>query len=369
MKKSANNYQNFKNLTLVTSFLLATELTLNANPARAVFDIDLTFISGTSTEAQQGFQQAAQYWESQFSDDMTVNLLVGTSNLGNNGPLASANYTELPNLTYSNIKTALTSDASSTNDNTAVSNLQSGSALTFYIDSATSETGTDPLYTNLNITTANAKSLGFSSSFGSSCDETHSDSNLICDANITFNSALTYDFNQIDGITSGSYDFVGTAIHEIGHSLGFTSGVDIVDTFEVPTTDTAVASVLDLFRYGTGNNGTLMDLRTGGSPFFSINGGTTSLGTFSTGVDNGDGEQASHWKDSLGLGIMDSTLARGELGVVTALDLQAFDVIGYNVSAAVPFEFSPSFGIVFVSGLFGMKKTTDALKRRKAIKN
>ena len=51
----------------------------------------------------------------------------------------------------------------------------------------------------------------------------------------------------------------------------------------------------------------------------------------STGQVNGDGRQASHWKDSLGLGLMDPTAAPGELLMVSENDLIALDLIGWDV--------------------------------------
>ena len=41
-----------------------------------------------------------------------------------------------------------------------------------------------------------------------------------------------------------------------------------------------------------------------------------------------------HWKDNLGLGIMDPTAAQGELLMITGRDIQAFDAIGWNLSPA-----------------------------------
>ena len=74
-------------------------------------------------------------------------------------------------------------------------------------------------------------------------------------------------------------------------------------------------------------------------PYFSIDGGVSQLfadSRFSTGVANGDGRQASHWKDSAAgvpqLGILDPTSGRGQLQEITALDLAAYDAIGWNVS-------------------------------------
>ena len=78
---------------------------------------------------------------------------------------------------------------------------------------------------------------------------------------------------------------------------------------------------------------------------------TTSLisNAWSTGTNFGGGRQASHWKDNLGIGIMDPTSAAARsMNLVTGNELQALDVIGWNVSAAVP---EPCSFAVFGLGL------------------
>ena len=168
------------------------------------------------------------------------------------------------------------------------------------------------------------------------------------DASISFSSLYSWDFDPSDGIGAGLQDFVGVTIHEMGHALGFVSGVDDVDYFISHPLDLdgyAIFSVLDLFRYSA--PGTL-DLSVGAASYFSLDGGVTSLGLVSTGsaVNGGDGWQASHWKDNLGLGIMDPTAKpAGQANTPTALDLVAFDAIGWNL---VP---EPSAAILAATGL------------------
>ena len=129
-------------------------------------------------------------------------------------------------------------------------------------------------------------------------------------------------------------------------ALGFVSGVDTVDAYIGNATNLdnfAIYSTLDMFRYSAA--GTL-NLAAGSAGYFSLDGGTTNLGLFSTGSFHGDGRQASHWKDNLGLGIMDPTAnPAGQINTPSALDLVAFDVIGWTL---IP---EPS---AFLLGSFGM---------------
>jgi hypothetical protein len=54
------------------------------------------------------------------------------------------------------------------------------------------------------------------------------------DGSITFSSNFSFDLDPSDGISAGDYDFVGIATHELGHLLGFVSGVDVLDENSPP---------------------------------------------------------------------------------------------------------------------------------------
>jgi hypothetical protein len=191
---------------------------------------------------------------------------------------------------------------------------------------------------------ANAKALGLLNP-----------NDLGLDAEIQFSTAFTFDYDRTNGIASNAFDFIGIAIHEIGHALGFFSGVDILDNpanNALRDDEFTAVTPLDFSRFSAASQAAGADLDwtvDARSKYFSVNGGTTVDvdNAWSLGVNFGDGRQASHWKDNLGRGIMDPTFAPGELGIVTNLDLRAFDIMGFN-STAVP---EPTSVAIFGSGL------------------
>ena len=55
-----------------------------------------------------------------------------------------------------------------------------------------------------------------------------------------------------------------------------------------------------------------------------------SIAPFSTGINHGDGYQASHWAPFSGVGIMQPTASQGQLLSITPTDIRAFDAIGWD---------------------------------------
>jgi hypothetical protein len=92
------------------------------------------------------------------------------------------------------------------------------------------------------------------------------------------------------------------------------------------------------------------NISAGVAAYFSYDSGATVIGDVSTAKITGDGQQASHWVDSIPpVGSMDPTLGLGETEIITLNDLKAFDVIGWDVAqfAAVP---EPATTALLVSG-------------------
>ena len=301
---------------------------------------NLTYTDGTPDEVRACFLAATNFWSSILTDGITVNLTLGLEAL--DPKILGGAVSVYASGTYAAFRAAMAGDASSANDALAVAALASGESFGMLLNhnsnnpngpsSANAYTDNDADANNTTIlsTRANAKALGL---LGVSSDS---------DGSITFNSAFAaaglFDYDRSDGIDAGKIDFLGIAIHEIGHALGFSSGVDVLDQLPgyLDSTYTYVAP-LDLYRYSTASTalGIIDWTASKSDKYFSLNNGTTKIASFSTGTIHGDGSPPSHWKDALGLGAMDPTVATGELLNFTNLDLIAFDVIGWNLAAGL----------------------------------
>lgn len=315
---------------------MAASLVL-VTPARGLtFEFDFT--AGTPAQAQLAFQTAGNLWASVLSDPISIRLTVGTAVLG--GSIlaqAASSETALP---YPDVRAALVADATSSSDALALSNLpatsfnllinrtaQNGNSATPYLDNNGSLNNSF-----VAVTTANAAALGLPVSRDNLGNLCLSD----CDGFIQFNSSFAFDFDRSNGITSGQFDFIGIAAHEIGHTLGFVSGVDTLDSSPGFAEDAyTVVTTLDLFRTSTASAalGAIDFTASNTAKVFSLTGAASGTLLFSNGISFGDGRQASHWKDGLGLGMMDPTASTGELLVIGANDRLALDAIGWNVSA------------------------------------
>lgn len=323
---------------------LLAGLLLVASSATAAPVFHFTFTPGTSLQAQQGFQAAAERWSSLLTDNVTINLTVGFNSLGGSilGQAASAQDFH----TYAAVRSALAADATSAADTTALARLPVGNSFAMLINrtannphgagSATPYLDNDADANNqlLYLSNGEAKALGLPVT-----PQTLTGCIGACDGFIQFNSDFDFDFDPSNGTDGNAFDFIGVAAHEIGHVLGFISGVDILD-FNAPPNNgpfddnefTYVAP-LDLFRFSATSaaQGAIDWTADNRDKYFSLDGGTVGP-QFSTGMTFGDGRQASHWKDDLFIGLMDPTAGMGETLHISGNDVLALDAIGWDVA-------------------------------------
>jgi hypothetical protein len=322
--------------------------------------IDNGTVAGTPAEI--GFKKAARFWETVITNDATVNIAIAFEDLGPGilGGASSSLYLVPIEVVYGQLAATGTSAL----DAEAVANLRPlkpGGFAGFGaidmitpgyvsgnlgIDNTTRVFDTDNSFNNTFIvgSGANLRALGFGINPSA------------IDVDIAFSTAFDWDFNPSNGVDLNTFDFIGVAIHEIGHGLGFISGADDYDFLgcpsgplcaafaDYPVNDDWWGYLMDLYRYSNdpnavGPGGPQLDWAPNSPSYFSTDGGATSRGAYSTGSFHGDGWQASHWKANLTcanfIGIMNPYICDGQASEVTAGDIGAFDAIGWNFRAGV----------------------------------
>ncbi len=258
-----------------------------------------TSVGGAPSAFTTAVIKAATYLAGQFSDAVTMSLNIGYGEVGGSalgsGALASTQ-TYLSSTSYSSLQGALKKDATSASDTSAVASLP----------------GASPVAGNYWLTTAEAKALGLASGTGT-------------DANIGFSNAYGFTYDPTTGVTAGTYDFNATALHEMSEAMGrmlLTGGT--IGTY----TNSYVA--LDLFHFSAPAARTFTASAGG---YFSVDNGTTNLGTFNT-VGGGD---AGDWASSMVNDAADAFGTPGAVETFSNADLTTLDVVGWNrVGQSVP---------------------------------
>jgi hypothetical protein len=121
-----------------------------------------------------------------------------------------------------------------------------------------------------------------------------------------------------DTIPFTEHDFVSVAVHEIGHVLGISSGIN------------AFNDLVSLY-----DNGNYYFI---GSNAVAENGGyAVPLASNASGPDNSHFQEGHEYGDS-GEVLMDPTLTRGTRNLVTRLDAALLDDIGYSIDYSKTFQ-------------------------------
>jgi hypothetical protein len=326
----------------------AVLLTAAALPSAQALSFVFNDAAGTmSAEQLAALQQAGSFWSSKLSDNVTVTINVSFQSLGAN--ILGSTLSSEVFVSYSAVRSGLLNDRKSSLDTSATGSLAAGSGFSFMATqgdgSSLFDNNGTANNTQMLITTANAKAIGLNVN---GADQP--------DATMNFSTDFAFSYTRVGGTPSNKVDFITVAEHEIGHALGFVSGVDFIDgCLSTPAScglsgqvnefdGRGTYSILDLYRYS--GNGT-RDERVGGSPYFSVDGGASSLMSFSTGASHGNGWQASHFGPSTAT-LMQPTVSFGAAYDASLTDLAAMDAIGWDLTAAVP---EPATWALWLAGL------------------
>ncbi|RUT02871.1 hypothetical protein DSM106972_057910 [Dulcicalothrix desertica PCC 7102] len=332
--------------SLYLKVILAFTGVIASSASANALTFNFNYAQGTTLEQMVGFEMAGGIWSSHLSDNASVNIYVEMTNDLPTNVIGGALPGIAANQTYTNWRNNLQADITSADDTSIFNNLQDEvDKFTAYIDGFKVDNNEE-----LNMTRANAKALGMLNGNNNALDGYILMSNL-SSLPVSWN----YDFLN-NTVPNNKLDFLSVGVHEVGHILGFVSGIDRpgwlsqktqynqnnIDDFYSSLTGTLNnVTPLDMFRYSQqsvaagGVSENWLDLSIGGNPYFSVDGGQTSLAYFATGENTslgGDGEQASHWKqESNVLGIMDPLLNVGQRRSITTIDRRAMDAIGWDL--------------------------------------
>ncbi|MFT3788972.1 MAG: NF038122 family metalloprotease [Tepidisphaeraceae bacterium] len=337
-RRSAQNYTVLHNDVV---YPLTSPSTVSTSGNLGTFNIVISPAAGLSsnTAALAAFNRAAQQWAAYISDPITVTINADLSTIqpgGGTFPVNVIGSTSSVGLSasYNTIRNQLVTDAAgqpASANNGIVASLPTAAQFTAFVPSGRSLNG------SVVLSKASAKAAGFTGldgTFG------------VSDANIVFNSAFTFDFDNSDGVSAGTMDFETVAAHEIGHALGFSSNVDLLDQTTAASVPSFAPTTLDLFRFGRLSNNP-----TNASQFTTLprnlvpNADVVTDDAYdeyamSTGVAQGDGRQASHWKDDAlsgtFIGAMDPTLSFSTVQHLTYADARALDLIGWDMRLWTP---------------------------------
>jgi hypothetical protein len=324
------------------SLFLASIAVIGSHAAAGAVTFNFSYAPGTSLEQMVGMEMAGGIWSSNLSDNVSVNIYTQTDDNLPTNAIGGA----LPGISadrsYDTFRSRMYRDRTSTDDRSTYANLQNDDdGYNVTIDGRTLDENEQ-----INLTRANAKALGM-------LDDSGLDGVIL--VSDLKEQSVSWNYNYQDSsVANDKLDYLSTGMHEIGHVLGFVSGVDGPDLLTSNSGDDddddddddgddeggdLYVTPLDMFRYSSRSQTSgIIDLSIGGDPYLSFDRGKTRIANFASGKDltlGGDGYQASHWKQQDNpLGVMDPVLRLGQRRNISLLDRRTMDTLGWNLQGS-----------------------------------
>ena len=293
--------------------MIVTVLGMPRSAHAMVFNITYdSSTAGAPADFFTAFNYAANFYQSAFSDPVTINVQVGWGQI-NGGSLAPGDLGQSETFqqgfyNYGQMKTALITDAKTASDALAVANLP----VSYPVSG-----------TNFVMSNAEAKALGLLGGNQTGLD-----------GYVGFDSNAAFTFDPNNRAVAGKYDFIGLAGHEISEVMGrYGLGQNGASSGRF--------SPIDLFRY---SSPATLDTTPANGDYFSIDSGITNINTYN-GTGGGD---LSDWA-GLTLDPYNAFLTSGKQLSESPGDMTLMDVIGWDLATPEPGTFSLVF--IGVAGL------------------
>lgn len=276
--------------------------------------LDIVFVLGASVPAAAipAFAAAEAYLQGQFPNDtMTVTIPISFAALPSG--VIGGTSSSYGSLSWTNTRSTLVAGMDGTD--TIQSSLPSGASIPVRYTTGSTTNESQCFWTFAN----------FKANGGTVAGN---------DASMQYSTAFPFDFDPSNGVSAGTISLQDVIIHETGHALGFTSGVDfrvndieVLDVYRFRRTDGAsdfnpdtTAEFTARPRWGVFNN-----------PNDDVNFDIISV---EYRMSDGSPYQCSHFREQVpNIGIMDPAFDFGETyypNFFATSDVTVFDALGYN---------------------------------------